>query len=640
MRSLAFARRLAVTLLPVACLIIQPCSHVATAGEQPSAGESLGSSVAAYATQSIAAERATGTASKSTERSYATSAGATAEELVARALVAEADGDPELRLSLLRQALDVDADYAPAHWQLGHLRVDDGWKSIERASAEVADDGKAELYRQRRDQAGENSGDQYFLAKWCRLVGLKDQERAHLLFALQLDPNHIDANLRFKQLRKQNDPTARSEQDVARREVKKAADALRAWRPRLTKLRKEIEARDPARHEQGLAALSAITDLAALPAIESVFADASGEVGRAVVDYLSRNTEQPTTDSLIRYSVSAEDAEVRRLAADELRKRSMFSYVPSMMSILVPPTKIEFARAYDSNGEIGYRLSLYQVGPVADVAFTANTAGQDFLTVDRSSGQAVVSFDGRTQQQREADTFEMAQRVAAENQARQAQNEKIAAALRVATGKKLNDQPESWWNWWLDHNEIYRLPEKPVLTTMSLARVATAECFAPGTTVWTLSGPMPIEQVKVGESVLSQQPSTGELGYKMVLATTLRPPSPLVVIRANNETIRATRGHPFWVSGIGWQMAKELEAGQWLHTAHGPVQIDSVTNEGQAPGHNLLVDGFNTYFVTDQLFLVHDNLIREVTPATVPGMTVKPGMTAKPAVAAVEKAPR
>src|SRR6185295_11951668 len=166
-------------------------------------------------------------------------------------------------------------------------------------------------------------------------------------------------------------------------------------------------------------------------AIESVFADAAGEVGRAVVDYQARNTEQPATDSLIRYSVSAEDAEVRRHAADALAERSMFGYVPTMMSILVPPTKIEFSQAYDTNGQLGYRLSLYQVGVLADVAFTANSAGQDFLTVDRSSGRSVVSIDGRTLQQRTADTLEMAERVATENVARQAQNEKIAEVLRV-----------------------------------------------------------------------------------------------------------------------------------------------------------------------------------------------------------------
>ncbi|HEY2837873.1 MAG TPA: polymorphic toxin-type HINT domain-containing protein [Pirellulales bacterium] len=627
MRSYNSTWRVFALLLVTSSLASSFCVACASAGERSERSDSLANSVADYARQNLAA-RKTSSVTRGSDYDVGAPIVGTAEQLVERALAAEASGDVRLRGKLLSQALSVDPDYAPAHWQLGDLRVGDEWVSIERASANVAQDGKAAEYRKRRDQTGENASDQYRLAKWCRLVGLTDQERAHLLFTLQLDRGHIDAAQRMKQLRRLAEPAARSEQDLARQEAKEAAAALRAWRPRLISLRRDAESRDPARREQRLSELAAIKDVSALPAIESVFANADGELGSAVVACLANIGEQAATDSLIRYSVSAENEEVRHDAASALADRSMFSYVPTMMAILVPPTKIEFTRAYDVNGQLGYRLSLYQVGPVADVAFTANTNSQDFLTVNRSSGRAAVSIDGRGMQERIAESFALAEEVAANNVERQARNEKIAATLRVATGKKLDDSAESWWNWWLDHNEIYRLPEKPVVSTISLARVATAECFAPGTTVWTLSGPMPIERVKVGESVLSQKPSTGELAYKMVLATTLRPPSPLVVIRAGNETIRATRGHPFWVSGIGWQMAKELQPGQMLHTAHGPVEVESVEQQGLEPGHNLLVDGFNTYFVTDRLFLVHDNLIREVSPATVPGMTVAPGTLA------------
>jgi len=549
-------------------------------------------------------------------------ANGTAEQLVARALAAEATGDPDARLALLREALTVDPNYAPAHWQLGEVRVGEEWKTIESASRESKHATKVTEYRVLRDQAGENADDQLKLARWCAAAGLKDQERAHLLFALQLAPGNQDAQLKVRQLQRRNEPAARSEEEVARRESKAAAAALKVWRPRLSNWRREAQARDPGRRARGLTAIGAVKDIAALPAMESVFADAEGEVASAVIRCLSRIENQSAVDSLVRYSVGAKHADVRRSAADALEKRSMFSYVPTMMAILAPPIKMDFNRAYDDNGQIGYRLSLLQEGAFADVAFTANSTSQDFLTVDRSSGRAVVSVDGRALQERTAATFDMARRVQETNAQRVEQNEKIAEALRVATGKKLDDAPQSWWDWWLDHNEIYRLPEKPVVTMMSLARVATAECFAPGTTVWTASGLMPIEQVKIGESVLSQKPSTGELSYKLVLATTLRPSSPLVVIKTEQETIRATRGHPFWVSGIGWRMAKELEAGQWLHAAHGPVQIDSVAEQGAAVGHNLLVDGYNTYFVTDSLLLVHDNLIREVSPATVPGMSV------------------
>src|SRR5262249_25682113 len=134
------------------------------------------------------------------------------------------------------------------------------------------------------------------------------------------------------------------------------------------------------------------------------------------------------------------------------------------------------------------------------------------------------------------------------------------------------------------------------------------------------SGPLAIEEIKVGEIVLAKNVETGELAFKPVTATTIGPELPLVVIAAGGETIRATYGHLFWVSGVGWKMAKQLEPGQWLHTTNGPVVIDDVKKEGSAMCHNLIVADFNTYFVTDQAFLVHDINVRGPTTATVPGL--------------------
>jgi len=131
---------------------------------------------------------------------------------------------------------------------------------------------------------------------------------------------------------------------------------------------------------------------------------------------------------------------------------------------------------------------------------------------------------------------------------------------------------------------------------------------------------MAIDQIRPGDCVLSQDPDTGELAFKPVLATTVRPPSPLINIRVEGETIRATRGHPFWVSGIGWQMAKELKAGQWLHTLGGPVLIERCEQNGSAEAYSLVVADFNSFFVGNVQALVHDNNLRQVTSAKVPGL--------------------
>ena len=67
-------------------------------------------------------------------------------------------------------------------------------------------------------------------------------------------------------------------------------------------------------------------------------------------------------------------------------------------------------------------------------------------------------------------------------------------------------------------------------------------------------------------------------------------------------------------------MAKELQAGQLLYTARGPLTIDAVEKTGEARCHNLIVPDFNTYFVTDQQVLVHDINVRGPIAATVPGL--------------------
>ena len=68
----------------------------------------------------------------------------------------------------------------------------------------------------------------------------------------------------------------------------------------------------------------------------------------------------------------------------------------------------------------------------------------------------------------------------------------------------------------------------------------TVDCLAAGTPVRTDRGLTAIEEVRVGDRVLSQDVETGELAYKPVLQTTVRPPKELWTVRFNDETIVTT----------------------------------------------------------------------------------------------------
>jgi hypothetical protein len=102
-----------------------------------------------------------------------------------------------------------------------------------------------------------------------------------------------------------------------------------------------------------------------------------------------------------------------------------------------------------------------------------------------------------------------------------------------------------------------------------------------------------------------------------------RKPSPMIEIGLGRETLRATRGHPFWVCGEGWKMAKELAAGMRLHSTDGPVPIDRVeqvpaarpwyeqpdAQAGEDLSYNLVLDECHNFFVGPQRVLVHDNTL-------------------------------
>lgn len=96
-------------------------------------------------------------------------------------------------------------------------------------------------------------------------------------------------------------------------------------------------------------------------------------------------------------------------------------------------------------------------------------------------------------------------------------------------------------------------------------------CFAAGTLVHTKDGLKPIEQIKVGDWVLSKPENGGEQAYKRVLTTFAHPPARVIKVKyyipahkpnkygGNIGQITSTLNHPFWIKELGWTAASELE---------------------------------------------------------------------------------
>ena len=151
-------------------------------------------------------------------------------------------------------------------------------------------------------------------------------------------------------------------------------------------------------------------------------------------------------------------------------------------------------------------------------------------------------------------------------------------------------------------------------------KIYKLSCLFAGTPVWTQSDSIEIDEITVGDLVLSQNPTTGELAYKPVLKTTVRPPTPMLKIVFGDRALKSSGGHPFWIAGKGWVFARDLQQGMRLHAVDGTAEVRSVHPTGNEPLHNLVVADFHTYFVTEAKILTHDNTIRQPTDAVVPGL--------------------
>jgi len=554
-----------------------------------------------------------------------------AAQLVHSALEAEADGKPDVRANFLHQALAVAPDFAPAHWQSGEIQTGDRWISIDTAAKQDAHSAKLDEYRKLRDQAGATVDEQLDLARWCEKAGLKEQQRAHLMFALELQPNCKEAISKLGLVRYRGELVPAAQLDGIKAQLKQSMAESKEWKARVYGWRQQLQDHLNASHSDLLKQIRDIHDPAAIAPLERYFAKSTLDVHMAIIDSLATMPQQAAVESLIRYAVFSQYGDARQKAAYELKSRPIYCYAPILLAAMKLPIYVEYHVLDLDAHNFTHELSLYQAGAEQDQLYVEYRSST--FTSPKIGPPSAHTHDPDPSPQRTAalamvtqqNVLAFANRIQEVNEKSDALNSVLAEILQTTTDNQFGADPTAWWSWWANENDYYQPPETPVnVTSNSYTSYSSIprypECFVAGTPVSTTSGPMQIENVKVGELVLAEDPETGELAYKPVLATTIRPASPLIEVRIGDTLIRGTRGHPYWVSGKGWQMAKELKAGEWLHTAHNPVQIDSAEPSDEAVCYNLVVADFHDYFVGDAKVLVHDNLLRGPTLATVPGL--------------------
>ena len=164
----------------------------------------------------------------------------------------------------------------------------------------------------------------------------------------------------------------------------------------------------------------------------------------------------------------------------------------------------------------------------------------------------------------------------------------------------------------LHSNKAYNIFQGSVsaLAVFTSGMTTTMKCFVAGTLILTAEGLKRIEEIKVGDRVLSADTETMISEYKTVLETFVRRTNEIIHIFIENEEITTTVDHPFWVNGKGFVPAMNLVIGSELINDKGDIVcVENVRRETNRDGvevFNFKVEDFHTYYVGENGILVHN----------------------------------
>ena len=593
------------------------------------------------------------------------SAGSSAEAQVKLALWCEARGLSAERLKHLARAVLIDPKNATARGLLGLVVYGGNWIKPEEVSAQIQADealsakraeynarsaaledrlkGRNQGHRLSRSEA---SKAHVALGMWCEQNGLKAEATAHFTSAVVLDPYH-EATWKHLGYIKHNGRWMSHDQIAAdQREAEAQRHADRQWDPLLRKWRGwRVE---KARNNEAEDLLAKVDDPRAVPSIVRIFRDGNESDQRLAVQLFGQIDSPASTGQLAALAVFSPSGTVRGAATEILRNRSPREFAGMLVEMIQAPMtyRVEPVRGPGSPGRMVVEtprfrmLRTYDAPTVAKlggdrtgfVGYDANglpavARGTELRHMAKESPQAqandIARFEARGMEmlaEAQLKAVSSQQRLIADvvdiemfNSQAAALNERIIPVLQnTVQAPDLKDDENAWHVWWYD--QIGYRYEPPFQTQVfvnaspQLAPPVIVSCFVAGTPVHTLDGHRPIETLRVGDQVLSQDTTTGELSFQSIKVVHHNAPGKTIRVALDNgETLVASVYHRFWRAGRGWAMARELKEGDVLRTLAGLSKIVSVSAGGPEPLFNLDVAMNRTYFVGRNDALVHDN---------------------------------
>jgi hypothetical protein len=581
---------------------------------------------------------------------------AQAERLIEQTLQLEASDGVDDRSQLLRPVLEQKYPCDKAYWLSGFVydMKRKEWLTIDETRLAVAEDKLLAKYRKMRATSPESEMGQTRLARWCMKQRLDDQARAHWTRVLSLNPDNAEARLRLGFCNVNGTWVSQQEIVDARTRAYQYQTAIARWAPKVSNLVARMNGTRQRTAESARQELASIKDPEAVPAIEFVLCAKGGDSALLGIQLLNDMKAAEAAQALAWHAVCSPWKPVRMAATAALKNQRPHDYMPLLLGSLRSPILARFTvldapdgtllmrRAiYQENTE-EQRLSIVDASQRPELLRTNTTVNSSTLRTNPAALREYnrLSAEDRKRQQEDiarararalAEIRKQEWTLSAKNMSINSWNSRVSSVLTEVTGDSQPTTPGDWYSWWNQYNEIpqegekyfrlaYRSGVQPIVTVGRAPQLRMTSCLVAGTPIWTESGSVPVEQVRMGDRVFACNCETGELMLKPVVKTIINPKKETLRLRTKNDTLNVTGGHTFWVSGQGWVKARELRPETRLHTAKGTVDLKQVELADTQDTYNLVVADFHTYFVGKEQILTYDNTIRKPTNCVVPGL--------------------
>jgi len=506
------------------------------------------------------------------------------------------------------------------------------WVSPEEVAGRDRDDPHLSAllaaYAERRSNAKGDVQGQRDLARWADRSGLKAEAVAHFTAVTRLEPDDAEARRRLGYRRQGGRWVTASEVAAESAEADAQVRADREWGPKFATWRRRLT--EPDQRAEAVRGLAQIRDPRAVPTLRRSFGDRVAWEQAWAVKVLGQIDSPGSSSALAELSVFGLDEPIRLSALRHLLRRDPRPFTGMVINWLRDPIRYQVLAARGPDTVAGLRVEGEAAIVERTYSATPNTATAPPSRAN-PAGSAGLEGQQAVRTRQRADIREIDR----SNVSIELTNARIERTLQSVTGVDLGQDRPAWAGWWTGElgysyqsppqtpkpivNEEVRVaytPLPPIVTVRAAVGSSHHACFGAGTPVLARSGPRPIEELRVGDQVLSQDPTSGELGFRPIVAIFHNPPAATLRVDLGGEPVVATPIHRFWLAARGWTMARDLRPGDQVRSLGGLSEVVAVNRDQVQPVFNLEVAGGHSFFVGRHRALVHDNSL--VAPTTEP----------------------